>query len=177
MGWQVGVATHQTLGKSSALYLRLTICPTADTEVHDLSFFDVISLAMSQTRHESGHRRTNSAMAPITYYMGMGGGLCFAGAYALSHNEQLSTILVMSGIALIGFGALIAGYFAVLRPELLHSEEHITQQRQLALIETKGNRIPMNPVDLQAIANPYQNSPAIAAKAALAIEEGDNREI
>ena len=116
-------------------------------------------------------------MAPITYYMGMGGGLCFAGAYALSNNELLSTILVVSGIALITFGALIAGYFAVFKPELLHSEEHITQQRQLALIETKGNRIPMNPVDLQAIANPYQSSPAIAAKAALALEEGDNSEV
>jgi hypothetical protein len=102
-------------------------------------------------------------MGTVNWYVAVGTTSCFAAAYALRDNALLSGILVALGGFAVFVGGAIAIYFAVWNPDRLHSEEHLTQLRQLDLIESKGGRISLNPVDLRSIANPYQQTPALPA--------------
>ena len=92
----------------------------------------------------------------------------------MQSNDFISTSLVITGIGAIAVAGLVAVYFALFKTDRLQTEEHITRIRQYDLIESKGNKIPMNPVDLPAIGAGYPYQPAIQSRVEVTEDEADD---
>jgi hypothetical protein len=122
-----------------------------------VSFLSWISAIARIQDNVTGRRRT-SAMTPITFYVVSSASICFGAAYAFRENSFLTGAFSFVGLFIVLVGGAIAVYFAGWKTDRLQTEDHLTTLKQLEMVASKGGKIPVNPVDLQAIGNPYSQS-------------------
>jgi hypothetical protein len=117
-------------------------------------------------------------MTPLVWLAGVAPVPLLSGAYAFRENQVISTVLAIVGCVPLLVVCAVAFYWGFWKQSLFHSEEHLSLSRVHDIIEEKGMRIPINPLDLPAIANPYPSPAALPAhevdeEQPLATEETD----
>lgn len=105
-------------------------------------------------------------MSPIIWLTGTAGPVFLGGAYVLKDVPVLCYTLTIVAILPLLAGVGVYLYFAICDPNRLQSEEHNLKAQLVSLIEAKGGAVVVNPVDLEAMANPFPYKPAIEAKRA-----------
>jgi hypothetical protein len=80
---------------------------------------------------------------------------CLAGAYGLREYPIAVGVLVAVGILPILMGCAAYAWFGIKDPDRLHSEEYNLRSQALKIVEAKGGPVPVNPVELQGITDPY----------------------
>lgn len=119
-----------------------------------MSFQAIVEAVLSRAVSSVTSRRTTSAMSPVIVYVGASAALCFSAAYALQSYPAAVAALVAVGILVILGGGGVLVYFAARDPDRLHTEEHLTFQRQLDVLAAKAGRMAVTAADVTAIGNP-----------------------
>lgn len=112
--------------------------------------------AAEMTKHlahdASARLQVRSALNPLLWLCGIVSPLCFV--FALYFSGAIQIILVVAGIAPIGFACFSATYFTIVNPAKLQSEDYQLRRQALELIQQKGSRFPIDAGSVEAIANP-----------------------
>jgi hypothetical protein len=130
-----------------------------------VGIIDAFISGMSEiARGFSGQRIVRNAMSSMLWICGLASSACFLAACALSGKDGICVFLVIVGTIpfFVACGMFI--YFAIKDPDRLHSEEFRIRYHVLKLTEMKGGRIPVNPLELTDIANPFPDTKALEHK-------------
>ena len=121
----------------------------------DPGFMSILSRATGTflERHQ-----LKNAFSPIVYLCLIASPSCFGAAAFFRDDSALKWFLVIVGVLPILVGAVIYVYFAFTNPGKLQSEGWQIQQETLQMLQKKGGKIAMLPVDATSVASPIARS-------------------
>ena len=114
-------------------------------------------------RSAASRLRVKSALNPMLWLCAIISLPCFGFAWFARGVEPLATVLTGAGLLPVIVTCIMAGYFAVFRPDKLQSEEYQIRHETLELIKKKGSSIEVSPSSLDNIANPLHPLPPLPA--------------
>jgi hypothetical protein len=116
----------------------------------------IIDTIVGRSQSATTALRVRSALNPMLWLCGIVSLPLLAGAWWAYDVQPLGNVLLFLGGLPIAATCVIFVYFALCRPQNLRSEEYQIRHEALELIRQKGQRVPLSPASVDAIANPTQ---------------------
>ena len=114
-----------------------------------------ISLRVAQMAELAARRlHVRSALNPVLWLCAIVVPLCFSFAWLFRDDHQLRNVLVYFGLLPVAVACAIFVYFAIRKPEKLQSEDYQIRHESIQLLQQKSGVALLNPISLEAIANP-----------------------
>jgi hypothetical protein len=115
---------------------------------------DFLTKVAESTQSAVQKLHVRSALNPMLWLCGIATPLCLSGAYLFKEFDLIRNLFAIMGIVPIIITCIGFGYFAIVKPEKLQSEDYQLRHESLQMIQQKGGRIILDPASIEAIANP-----------------------
>jgi hypothetical protein len=117
------------------------------------SRIEIIDRLTRSSQEATSRIRVHSALNPALWLCSV----ISVSSFALAAFGEASMRMPFLWVGCVPVGLVVFAYlyFMMRDPDRLQSEDYLIQKRALALIQEKGQTIPVSPASVEMIANPY----------------------